>query len=71
MYNVSQIYLINIVTQSYGLFQFTRVSVTGHTSGLPHSKYSLFSSLFCLDSLRSSQQFFSCVGTGLPGLNQY
>ena len=24
-----------------------------------------------LDSLRPSQQFFSYVGTGLPGLNQY
>ena len=28
--------------------------------------------LFCLfDSLRPSQQSFSYVGTGLPGLNQY
>ena len=26
---------------------------------------------FCFDSLHSSQQFFSHVGMGLPGLNQY
>ena len=25
----------------------------------------------CFDSLRPSQQFFSCVGTSHPGLNQY
>ena len=27
--------------------------------------------LDCFDSLRPSQLFFSYVGTGLPGLNQY
>ena len=27
--------------------------------------------LFCFDSLRPSQQFFSYVWTGLQGLNQY
>ena len=27
--------------------------------------------LVCFDSLCPSQQFFSYVGTGLPGLNQY
>ena len=26
---------------------------------------------YCFDSLRPSQQFFSHVWTGLPGLNQY
>ena len=34
--------------------------------------FHLFVCLFvCFDSLRPSQQFFSHVGTGLPGLNQY
>ena len=27
--------------------------------------------ILLFDSLRSSQQFFRQVGTGLPGLNQY
>ena len=31
----------------------------------------LFWFFFLFDSLRPSQQFFSYVGTGLPGLNQY
>ena len=31
----------------------------------------IFCLFLCVDSLRSSQQFFSHFGTGLPGLNQY
>ena len=27
--------------------------------------------ILCFDSLRPSRQFFSHVGTGLPGFNQY
>ena len=33
--------------------------------------WSVWHSLFCFDSLRSSQQFFCHVRMGLPGLNQY
>ena len=33
--------------------------------------YWLYPDLFCFDSLHLSQQFFSHVGLGFPGLNQY
>ena len=37
-----------------------------------HEISALFRYLFvCLDSLHPSQQFFSYLGTSLPGLNQY
>ena len=43
------------------------------TSFLKKYFNSLLNSLFfvCFDSLRPSQQSFSYVRTGLPGLNQY
>ena len=42
-----------------------------HVVRMPPAKFRFNLTFVWFDSLRPSQQFFSYVGTGLPGMNQY
>ena len=50
------------------LKKFTNLSITPR---MYHGMMEANTMNVCVDSLRPSQQFFSYVGMGLPGLNQY
>ena len=46
-------------------------SLLAYAISTKNMQHDFFVFLVWFDSLRPSQQFFSHVGTGLPGLNQY
>ena len=49
-----------------------QTEIRGTYTGLNKQNYvSIKFACFCVDSLRPSQQFFSYVGVGPPGLNRY
>ena len=52
----------------YASWRNTLTDLSDSASNSAASSQDLF---FKFDSLRHSQQYFSYVGTGLPGLNQY